>query len=248
MATPSNNHIVLVMGKPSSGKSTSLINLREPEGVGYLNVDLKPLPFKSKFVSLNITDAMVIHQAIAELEAMPNIHTVVLDTITFLMDMFEQQYVVGAANTQKMWGEYAQFYKQFIHSIKASKKNWIILAHEKEVLNEKEMMLETKVPIKGAVGHRGAEADFTTIVSAKKMLLPKITEFVEGNELLNVSTREEGLGFKHVFQTFIDKDTVNEKMRSAMGLWSDQEKFVDNDLQQVIDRLHEYYNTDSAAA
>lgn len=101
MIQPTNNHIVLVMGKPSSGKSTSLMNIENPEGVVYLNADLKLLPFKSKFTTLNITDAMQALQAIQEIEAMDHIHTVVLDTITFLMDMFEQQYVVTSTNTQK---------------------------------------------------------------------------------------------------------------------------------------------------
>lgn len=243
METPSNSHIALVMGKPSSGKSASLINIDNPEGVAYLNTDLKALPFKSKFQVVNITDPMDIHQAIYEIENMPDIHTGVLDTLTFLMDMFEQQYIVGSSNTQQAWGQYAQFYKQFIHAIKSSKKNWIILAHEKEVLNEKEMSLEVKVPVKGSVGHTGVEADFTTILSAKKILLKQL----EGvsNNLFHVTPREESIGFKHVFQTYLDKDTVNEKMRSAMGLWSDDEKYIDNDINLVIQRLHDYYDNET---
>ena len=236
----SNNHIVLVMGKPSSGKSTSLMNLENPEGVAYLNTDLKALPFKSKFGKhLNITNAMDIHQAIHELESMPEIHTVVLDTITFLMDQFEQQYVVTSTNTQQAWGQYAQFYKQFIHAIKSSSKNYIILAHEKEVMNEKEMALETKVPVKGAVGNTGVEADFTTIISTKKVTITKLEPYT--NDLLNITPRETDLGFKHVFQTYLDKDTMHEKMRSAMALWDDTEKYIDNDINSVIKRLHEYY-------
>jgi len=236
----SNNHIVLVMGKPSTGKSTSLMNLENPEGVVYLNTDLKALPFKSEFQVLNITDAMDIHQAIHEIEEMDNVHTVVLDTITFLMDQFEQQYVNTSTNTQQAWGQYAQFYKQFIHAIKSSNKNYIILAHEKEVLNEKEMSMDVKVPVKGSVGHTGVEADFTTIISTKKLPLKKLEE--NQNDLFSVTPREEALGFKHVFQTYLDKDTINEKMRSAMGLWDDSEKYIDNDINLVINRLHEYYD------
>jgi hypothetical protein len=237
--SPSNNHIVLVMGRPSSGKSTSLRNIANPSGVAYLNTDLKALPFKSDFKVLNITDAMDIHQAIQELEAMDDIHTVVLDTITFLMDQYEQQYVVTATNTQQAWGSYAQFYKSFIHAIKSSNKNYIIMAHEKDVMNEKEMAMEVKIPIKGSVGHTGAEADFTTIISTKKMPISKLQDI--DNKLFSITTREEAVGFKHVFQTYLTKDTVNEKMRSAMGLWDDSELYIDNDINLVIQRLHEYY-------
>ena len=77
------------------------MNLENPEGVVYLNTDLKALPFRAKFKTLNIIDPMDIHQAIHEIEQMDHVHTVVLDTITFLMDQFEQQYVVTATNTQQ---------------------------------------------------------------------------------------------------------------------------------------------------
>jgi len=49
------------------------------------------------------------------------------------------------------------------------------------------------------------------------------------------------VGIKYLFQTYVDKDTVNEKMRSAMALWEDDEKFINNDIQSVIDRLTKYY-------
>ena len=90
------------------------------------------------------------------------------------------------------------------------------------------------------------EADFTTILSTKKVPLKKVKEFQ--NELLHISPRDETLGFKYVFQTYIDKDTVHEKMRSAMGLWADEEKYIDNDVNQVIKRLHEYYGPIKIAA
>lgn len=235
-----NNRIVLCTGKPACGKSTSLLQVKDDKGVAYLNTDLKDLPFKASFPELKITDPLMIHQAIAELEAKDSIHTVILDTITFLMDQYETQYVGTATNTMKAWGDYAKFYKQFMHAIKAGTKNYIIFAHTKDVYNESELVMEIKVPVKGSVGHTGVEADFTTIIGAKKIPLTKITPDIE-NDLLTVSPREEALGFKYVFQTFIDKDTVNDKMRSSMGLWNDNEKYINNDITLVTKRLEEYY-------
>lgn len=45
----------------------------------------------------------------------------------------------------------------------------------------------------------------------------------------------------YVFQTKIDKNTLNERMRSPMGMWSKEEKYINNDIQLVIDKLDAYY-------
>jgi len=155
-----NNKIALIMGNPGSGKSSSLRNIREPEGVVYFNFDGKGLPFKSKFKEVFIEDVADIFDYLNEIKEVDKVHTIVIDTITFMMDQFESQYVVNSTNTLQQWGAYAQFYKQVMHKLKASGKNVIVLAHEKKVMNEEEMVLETKVPIKGAVGNLGVEADF----------------------------------------------------------------------------------------
>ncbi len=60
--------------------------------------------------------------------------------------------------------------------------------------------------------------------------------------MLNVTEEEELVGFKYVFQTRLDKDSVNERIRGPLGLWSVQETFIDNDLQLVLDKLQDYYN------
>ena len=62
------------------------------------------------------------------------------------------------------------------------------------------------------------------------------------NDLLVITPEEEALGFKYVFQTKLTKETVNERLRGPMGLWDTKETFIDNDMQKVFDRLHEYYN------
>lgn len=97
-----NNHIVLVMGKPNTGKSTSLRNLKNQESMIYLNTDLKALPFKSKFLkTIDVADAMDVIGYIQQIEEVPTVTGAVLDTLTFLMSMYERQYVLNATNTQK---------------------------------------------------------------------------------------------------------------------------------------------------
>jgi hypothetical protein len=44
-----------------------------------------------------------------------------------------------------------------------------------------------------------------------------------------------------VFQTKLTKDTVNERIRSPMGLFNTSETFMDNDVQKLLNHLHAYY-------
>ena len=53
---------------------------------------------------------------------------------------------------------------------------------------------------------------------------------------------EKLLEYKYVYQTKLTKDTVNERIRSPMRMWDTQETFIDNNLQHILDRLHEYYD------
>ena len=39
------------------------------------------------------------------------------------------------------------------------------------------------------------------------------------NDLLVITEEEEELGFKHVFQTRLTKDSVGERIRSPMGMF-----------------------------
>ena len=235
-----NKNIVLIMGKPNTGKSTSLMRLINQNKMVYLNTDLKELPFKSSFLkSVDVADAFDVLSYITEIEQNEKVEGAVLDTLTFLMSMFERQYVNNSPNTQKAWGDYGNFYRNLIHAIKAGSKDYAILAHEDSFLNEQSMQMETRIPLKGSVAKIGVEADFTTILATKQMPIKKL----EGheNDLLHITEDEREDGFKYVFATRVTKESVGEKMRSAMGLWNRKELYIDNDLNQVFHRLKEYY-------
>jgi hypothetical protein len=235
-----NDHLVLISGASATGKSACLMGLKDPEGVMYLNCESKKLPFKSKFDEYQITDPLEIIQGFAAAEEMPHIHTIVVDTLTFLMDMFESTYVINSANTMKAWGDYAQFLRNLmLQTVAKSTKNVIFLAHTRQIMNESEMVLETKVPVKGSLANAGVEAFFSTVISTKKVSMKQLKAT---NPLLEITPEEEALGFKYVFQTRLTKETVNERIRSPMKMWSIDETFIDNNLQYVIDRLHEYYD------
>lgn len=235
-----NDNLFLVGGKSGAGKSASLLNMENPEGVMYLGTEAgKKLPFRSKFKEFKIVDPMQVEEGFVAAESMPEIHTIVIDTLSFLMDQYESLYVLNSANTMKAWGDYAQYFKRIMQQhVATSSKNVIFLSHVSDVMND-EMITETCVKVKGSIMNQGVEAYFSTVVSAKKVSIKKLKD--NESDLLTITPQEEALGFKHVFQVQLTKDTVNERIRSPMGMWGPKETYIDNDCQKVLDRLKEYY-------
>lgn len=236
-----NDNLVLICGKSAAGKSASLMGIENQEGVMYLNCEAgKKLPFRSKFKEYVITDPLQINEAFDAAEGMDDVHTIVVDSLTYLMDMYESMYVLGSANTMKAWGDFAQYYKVMMqHYVARSSKNVIFTAHTLDSLNEGEMVMETKVPVKGALKNNGIESYFSCILAAKKVKLKDLEKYQ--SDLLAITPEEEALGFKYVFQTKLTKETVNERLRGPLGLWDTKETFMDNNVNLVLHRLHEYY-------
>ena len=236
-----NDLLVLVVGKSATGKSMSLMNIDNPEGVMYLCTEAgKKLPFKSKFKEYKITDALQVEEAFIAAETMPDVHTIVIDSLTYLLDMFESTYVLQSTNGMKGWSDFSQYFKRLMqtHVAKSSKKV-VFTAHTVDTLNESEMIMETKVPVKGALKNQGIESYFSCVIAAKKIKLKDLTDFE--NDLLEITPDEQDLGYKHVFQCRLTKETVNERLRGPLGLWDKKETYIDNDIQKVFDRLREYY-------
>ena len=61
------------------------------------------------------------------------------------------------------------------------------------------------------------------------------------NKYLTITPDDETLGFKYVFQTRLTKESVHERIRGPIGMWSIDETFIDNNAQYLLDKLHEYY-------
>ena len=237
-----NDNLVLISGKTGTGKSASLMFLDKPEGVMYLNCEAgKKLPFKAKFKMATIVDPLQIHEAFDYAETDTSIHTIVVDSLTFLMDMYESVYVIPSTNTMKAWGDFAQYFKKMMQqNVARSTKNVIFMAHVLDQLNEGEMIMETKVRIKGATKNNGVESYFSTVISTKKMPVLKLVDYT--SDLITITPEEEALGFKYVFQTKITKETINERIRGPIGLFSTPETYMDNNAQLLLNRLHTYYS------
>lgn len=242
MSDSINDFLVLIMGKSASGKSASLRNLRKPEGVVYLNCESsKKLPFPNKFQKFTITDPYQVLEAFDAVAAGKlKCHTIIIDSLTFLLDQYESVHVLGSANTMAAWGNFQQYFKSLMQEkVAASGINVIFTAHTLDTLNESEMVMETKIPVKGALKNNGIEAYFSCAVASKKVTIKKLEPYK--SKLLNITPDEERDGFKYVFQTRLTKDTVNERIRSPMAMFKTEETYIDNDVQILLDHLHSYY-------
>lgn len=236
-----NDHLLLVVGKSATGKSASLRGLVNPERTMYLNTESgKKLPFPAKFKwNLKVLDPMQVFEAFDVAEKTADCDTIIVDSLTFLLDLYESKYVKGAVDGRAAWGNFAEYFKTLMQEkVAKSTKTVIFTAHTADKYNETEMLMETSVPVKGSLKNNGLEAYFTTVIATKKV---KIADLVEGSPLLNITDRERLLGFKYVFQTDITKETIHERIRGPMGMWEDNEVYIDNNVQFVIDRFKKYY-------
>ena len=182
-----NDQLVLIAGTSGTGKSASLRDIANPEGVIYCGTEAgKRLPFKSKFKTLTVTDPHQVLQAIDQADTMDDVHTVIIDSLTFLMDMFESNYVLNSANTMKAWGDYAQFFKTMLQQkVAASSKTIIFTAHNKEELDEGLGAMVQQVPIKGALKGNGLESYFSCIVYTRVIPVKQLEGFE--NDMLTIT-------------------------------------------------------------
>jgi len=234
-----NDQLVMISGESASGKSASLRKIKDQEGVMYLCAEAgKRLPFRNKFETYVISDPLQVYEAMDHAETRDDIHTIVIDSLTFLMDMYESVYVLPAKDTMQAWGQFAQYFKNLMQAyVSVSSKTIIFTAHTKTELEGMEM--KTYIPVKGSLKNNGIEAYFSTVVSAKRVSLKALEPY--GSSMLNITEEEIDLGFKHVFQTKLTKDTVGERIRSPMGMFSKKETFIDNDCELLLAHLRAYY-------
>jgi hypothetical protein len=236
-----NDQLVLVVGYSATGKSASLRNITNQDRWMYLGTEAgKRLPFKNKFQTYRIDDPYQVHEAFDFGTDNKDIDGIILDSITFLMDMFETQYVLTAGDTMKAWSNYAQFFKLLLQKkVTLFDKPVVITAHLKDELDEKAMEIRTSVPIKGALKNNGVESYFSTVVAAKRIVLKDLEEY--SSNLLTITDEDKDLGYKHVFQTRLTKKSIGERIRSPMGLFSKNQTYMDNDSQILLDHLYEFY-------
>lgn len=236
-----NDQLVLICGISGTGKSTSLKDIKNQDKWLYLGTEAgKRLPFQNNFDAYRIVDPYQVLEGFDYGIGNPEIEGIIIDSMTFLMDMFESTYVIDSSNGMKAWSQYQQFFKEIMQKkVIEFERPVIITAHTKDDINEKTAEVTTAVPIKGALRGNGIESYFSSVLGTKKMSLKELEKY--DNDLLTITEDDEILGYKYVFQTRLTKKTIGERIRTPIGLFSINETFIDNNTQLLLDRLTEFY-------
>ena len=239
-----NDNLVLIGGVSGAGKSACLRNIKDQEGVLYLNCEAgKKLPFRNKFMSKVITDPYHIFEGFIWAETQPQIHTIVIDSLSFLMDMFVSVHIMNSADSRSQWQAYQEFFKELMQQkVASSTKNVIIITHIAEDLDEEKGIRTEQAVIKGGLKGTGIEAYFSLNVTARAMPIKELDK--HPSTFLNITDEEHNLGFKHVFQVRKTKETTGSRIRGPMGLFPDGTVYTDNDAQMLLDVVHEFYQED----
>lgn len=241
MSLTKGGQLILISGESATGKSASLMNIPNQERWLYLNTEAgKELPFKNSFISKVVTDPYQLGEAFEHITGNPDFDGIIIDSVTFLMDMFESLHVIPAKDGRSAWQEYAQYFKILMQQwVAKCDKHIVILGHTKSE-QDAQLIDRVAVPIKGSLKNNGVESYFSTVVSTKKMSLKALEGF--SSDLLNITEDDKLLGFKYVFQTRLTKETVGERIRGPMGLFTQQQTFMDNDVSILLKHMVEYYS------
>lgn len=234
--------LILIVGETGAGKSSSLENIPNQEKWAYFNCDAgKEIPYPNNFqerVISNPKDIPLSLQAIREKNI--ELDGVVIDTMTFMMEMFRSQYVVNSEDGFGAWEEYGEFFRNLLQTHLATFPGAaILLAHTESLFDKEAKARVTRVPVAGSLSKNGIEAYFTTVIAAKKIAVDKLKDYA--NPLLHITEDEKLIGIKHVFQTRVTAETIGDRIRAPKGLWSIQQTYIDNDIHQVIEHMAAFY-------
>lgn len=242
---------LLVCGVPASGKTYCLRGLKDHEKTLFLNCEASKgndLPFKNKFKKVTVTDPtsqlLGDNGFFEQLQNTPKdkVSTIIIDSLTFLMDLYETKYIAPLPKSQSMqaWAGYRDFINNLCNvEVPKVKQDVVFTAHIATQIDENTLQKDTRVKLKGSIMNNGVEALFNNIVYTKKLPLSALENY--SNDYLHITEDDELLGFKHVIQTRPTRDTLYEKVRSPGDMWSVKETFIDGNIQFVLDRLNDYY-------
>lgn len=240
-----NNQLILISGASSTGKSASLQNIRNKEKWLYLNCESgKELPFASasKFESHVITDPYQVHEAFEYGIDNEECEGIIVDSLTFLMDMFNSLYIYNSADGRSAWSDYQQFFKKMMQDLVPQfNRPTIFIAHTRSEFDEALGRYRTAVPIQGALKNTGIESYFSTVVSTKVVSLKELEPYTKNNDLLTITDDDLIVEQKYVFQTRLTKTTIGETIRSPIGFFTVEQTYMNNDAQLILDHLKQKY-------
>lgn len=251
----SNKLTILVEGMSGAGKTSSFQDIPQEvqKYVLFLNCEGKELPYPHDFCEFKITEPYQVHAALNRLiEGQGFKHKsgetvqpkmVIMDSFTFLMDMFEAQYIRTAADSRGAWGDYGNFIRETMLE-KVAKLHIPFVATTHILVNDDMENMEkvSRAAIKGGVGKgNGLESYFTTVVYAKQMRLKDIESFLEDASMLTLSEEERFDEKKHVFVTRPARQHSGDRIKSPRGMFSPKDFYMDNSITKLINHINNFY-------
>lgn len=135
---------------------------------------------------------------------------------------------------------YNQFFKEMLQDkVVKCTKPVIFTAHVADQIDDKEMVMKTVVPVKGALKNQSVESYFSLIVSTKVLPLKELEGYE--NDMLHITEEDKDLGYKFVFQTRKTQKTIGERIRAPMGMFDKAHTYIDNDVNVLLNYLKQYY-------
>lgn len=212
------NMNIFVVGASGAGKSTSLRNLN-PERTIILNTERKRLPFRG---AGNFKMQMMVSNLTEFQESFPRAllsdkaDVVVVDSFTTLSEQVlhnSRQIRTGF----DIWSGYAEDMYGILQSAKEIGDNkYVVFLGIDEPLQDDTGVITRAVRVDGKAMKGSIEKEFTAVLWAKVLR--------EGDEI------------KHVFETNNDGSTT---AKTPMEMFD--ERFIDNDLNRVLNTMKEYY-------
>ncbi len=232
------------------------MNIRNKEEWAYLNCEAgKDLPFDEAELFKNriITDPLQVPINIDKASESDKIKGVIVDSLSMLWGQYCTQYVLSMADTQKGWMNYGEFVKS-LHQNHAAKstKTLIFTSHVEEIRNELGDIISSQAVVQGKARSLSIEAYYSMVLSCKVLKIKDLEKELKSygmepnengqwNDLLTVTSLDRRRGIKRVFQTDVTEKTAHEKIRCPEGMFHEDELYIDNDIQIVLDRMDKFY-------
>jgi hypothetical protein len=163
MEQPRPFYKILVVGKPGSGKTSSLRKLNR-ETTGFIDTEAKPLPFKDGFTRTVYAEKFQqVLDALVAFSRDPKVSVVVLESLSATLDILYRE-MSSLYKGFDLWRAYNEQVGVLLDYIKRVRKEVIVIGHY-EILNT-EGAPERRLKIRGKEWEGMVEKEFTIVLFA----------------------------------------------------------------------------------
>ncbi len=213
------NKTLLLYGKSSTGKSTSLETLDQSK-LYYINCEKKPIAYNHNGLYKEAKPAKLVevNKAIKEAIDDDKVDVIVIDSLTMLVDIMAYgELVRDADDSRGGWMVLRDWIQGMIEFIKASDKTFIFIALEMALDNKKEFT-QNKVPKLSGSMKDMLSSHFTTVLRS------------------TVSVQDGKLAYR--FQTNRTAEEFDVEAKSPREMLA---LYEPNDMKNILDKMDAYY-------